>query len=116
MDKFIDSKPCKVCHKTKPLTEFSKDSQLKSGIKNHCKVCDKKINKKNYYQKKGRQLKGFNWQDFKSLSSTLEDEFDGLYGNSDIKVKGKLVMRKGQILDEEWYKSKLYQLKKGRKG
>ncbi len=103
-----DSKPCKICHLEKPLTEFSKDSQLKSGISNRCKACDKEKNSKRY--------KGFSWKDVKdACPTTPESELAGLYGTSDVRVKGKLVMRKGQVLDEAWYQRKLDKLRKGRR-
>ena len=101
-----NSKPCKICHITKPLTEFGKDAQVKSGISNRCKACDKIKNAK-------RKRVGFIWQDVKNLSETLEEKFDGLYGTSNVKVKGKLVMRKGKVIDEAWYQKKLNRLKKG---
>lgn len=110
----IDSKPCKICHLTKALTEFSKNSQLKSGISNRCKACDKKQNDKRFPQT--RQTIGFSWQDIsKGLLLSLEEEFNGLYGNSTIREKGKLVMSKGKVLDQEWYQGKLSKLEKGRK-
>ncbi len=102
------SKLCKICHLEKPLTEFSKDSQLKSGISNRCKACDKEKNSKRY--------KGFSWKDVKdAYPITPESELAGLYGTSDVRVKGKLVMRKGQVLDEAWYQRKLDKLRKGRR-
>ena len=104
----IDSKPCKICHITKPLTEFSKDSQVKSGISNSCKACDKIRNAKR------KRRKGFNWQDVtKGFLTTAEEEFEGLYGNSTVKHKGKLVMKKGKVIDKKWYKKKLARIKKG---
>ena len=110
----ILSKPCRLCHKVKSLVKFSRDAGYKLGIKTYCKLCEKGLNKK-YYQKRKRNLKGFNWQDVsKGLTLTAEDEFDSLYGNSDVRIKGKLVMRKGNIIDEKWYQKKLAQIKKGR--
>ncbi len=103
------SKPCKICHTVKPFTEFCKNSQIKSGISNRCKACDKIKNSKRI---KG---KGWGWKDIKSLSPTLEQEFDDLFGSCNVWAKGKLVMRKGEILDEEWYQKKLCQLGKGRR-
>jgi len=103
------TKPCKICHITKPLTEFSKDSQVKSGISNRCKTCDKIKNSK-------RTRKGFTWQDVSGLSLDIQDEFAGLYGTSDVRVRGRLVMREGKVLDEKWYQRKLRRLKKGGKG
>lgn len=104
----IDSKPCKICHIIKPLSEFSKDLQCKDGISNRCKACDKIKNSK-------RRRKGFNWQDVtKGLSLTVEEEFKSLYGGADVKHKGKFVMKKGIILDKKWYKKKLLRIKKFR--
>lgn len=105
----INSKPCKICHITKPLTEFGKDAQVKSGISNRCKACDKMKNAK-------RKRKGFNWQDIQQLTTTPEEEFIDLYGSVDVKHKGKWVMKKGKVLDEAWYQKKLDRLKKGRSG
>ena len=65
---------------------------------------------------KGEIMSGFTWQDIsKAGSSTLEEEFNGLYGVSDVRVKGRLVMRKGKILDIKWYQEKLARLKRGRR-
>ena len=59
---------------------------------------------------------GFTWKDInKASSSTLEEEFNGLYGVSDVRVKGRLVMSKGKILDTKWYQKKLAKLKRGRR-
>lgn len=103
-----NSKPCKICHTTKPLTEFGKDAQVKSGISNRCKACAKVKNAK-------RKRVGFTWKDAQQLTTTPEEKFDGLYGTSNVKVKGKLVMRKGKILDEAWYQKKLRRLRKGKR-
>ena len=103
------SKSCKICHLEKPLTEFSKDSQLKSGTSNRCKACDKVKNTKQ------RPGKGFDWNDVKIIALTPEHDFQTIFGGGDIEVKGKLVMKAGKVLDEEWYQGKLRQLKKGRK-
>ncbi len=92
MNKSTDSKPCRVCHLEKPLTEFSKDTQLKSGISNRCKTCDKIKNSK-------RSNKGFTWKDAADIPATPESELTDLYGTSDVWTKGKLVMRKGKVLD-----------------
>lgn len=109
-----DSKPCKICHKIKSLKEFSNNAQIKSGISNRCKACDKKQNAKRFPRK--RRTVGFSWQDItKGLLLSLEEEFDGLYGNSTIRIKGKLVIKKGKVLDEEWHQKKLLQLRKGRR-
>ncbi len=104
----IDSKPYKVCYTEKPLTEFSKDSQLKSGISNRCKACDKIKNSK----RSGN--KGFTWEDVKALTLTPEEEFSDLFGNCNIWAKGKLVMKKGVVIDEEWYRGKLERLRRGK--
>ena len=60
---------------------------------------------------------GFTWQNISKASlTTLEDEFNGLYGVSDVWVNSKLVMSKGKILDIKWYQKKLARLKRGRNG
>lgn len=105
----IDSKPCKICHIIKLLAEFSKDSQVKSGVSNRCKSCDKIKNSK-------RTRKGFTWQDVQQLTTTPEEEFRDLYGKVDVKHKGKWVMKKGKVLDKTWYQRKLRRLEKGEKG
>ena len=107
MNKFIDSKRCKICYKEKLLTEFSKDSQVKSGISNRCKACDKIKNSK--------RGKGFTWKDATDIPATPESDFTDLYGTCDVWARGKLVMKGGKVLDEEWYRGKLRRLKKGRK-
>ena len=104
-----DSKPCKICHIIKPLTEFSKDSQVKSGVSNRCKSCDKIKNSK-------RTKKGFTWKDVQQLTTTPEEEFEWLYGGADVEHKGKWVMKKGKVIDKKWYQKKLNRLKKNKKG
>jgi len=59
-------------------------------------------------------MKGFTWKDVSDIPATPESDFLGLYGTSDVRVRGKLVMRKGKILDEGWYQKKLRRLEKGR--
>lgn len=44
----MDTKACSMCGVEKPLNEFSKTKQLKSGYKAHCKTCHNNINKKYY--------------------------------------------------------------------
>ena len=62
-------------------------------------------------------MKGFTWKDATDCCPTTpEDDFTALYGTSDVRVKGRLVMRKGKILDIKWYQKKLRRLEKGRKG
>lgn len=61
-------------------------------------------------------MKGFTWKDVSELSpTTAEEEFYNLFGNCNIWVKGKLVMKKGKIIDNKWYQKKLRQLRKGRR-
>ena len=106
----MQSKICKVCHVKQPLTNFSKDSQLKSGLSNRCKTCDKIKNGKRSYRKRQSVL---GWQEVtKRLSPSPEEQFKDLYGNADVEHKGKLVMEKGKILDEKWYQRKLLYIKK----
>jgi hypothetical protein len=44
------TKRCTKCGKTKPLTEFYRDSHKASGIRSYCKECGRKY-KHDYYQK-----------------------------------------------------------------
>lgn len=111
MNKLITSKPCRICHVPRPLKEFSRDAGFKSGIKTYCKLCEKGINRRNYQKKK--RSKGFSWQDVsKKLTATAEEEFDWLYGGADVEANGKLVMKKGKVIDKEWYRKKLAHIKK----
>lgn len=48
-------KKCTECGELKPLTEFHKDSRLKSGYRAKCKICRHRVEYK--YQKKGREKK-----------------------------------------------------------
>jgi len=47
---------------------------------------------------------------------TINEEFKGFYRGSDVEVKGKVVMQKGKVVDEEWYQEKLSSIRKGVKG
>ena len=44
----MDVKTCRVCNKSKPLTEFSKDSSTKDKINSKCKTCVSKYFKTYY--------------------------------------------------------------------
>lgn len=60
-------------------------------------------------------IKGWNWKDItECCPTTAEEEFYELFGNCNIRVKGKLVMKKGVIIDKEWYRGKLERLRRGR--
>jgi NAD-dependent SIR2 family protein deacetylase len=41
---------CKSCNETKPLTEYSKDKNLRGGIKPNCKKCESLRRRKIPYQ------------------------------------------------------------------
>ena len=61
-------------------------------------------------------IKGWNWKEIdKCCPATPESDFADLYGTSDVRVMGKLVMRGGKVIDEGWYQKKLRRLKKGRR-
>lgn len=51
----MDTKKCNICQAEKPLTDFSKTKQLKSGFKGHCKKCHNEINKQYYSKPKNLQ-------------------------------------------------------------
>lgn len=38
-------KECKHCHRTLPVTEFSKNSRTSDGLQCYCKHCQNEINK-----------------------------------------------------------------------
>jgi len=60
-------------------------------------------------------IKGWNWKEINQCCpATPEEEFSDLFGNSNIRVKGKLVIKGGKVVDEEWYRGKLERLRKGR--
>lgn len=56
----MDDKKCSLCNKIKPISDFSKTKQLKSGYKAHCKKCHNEINKK-YYSKKENYQRQIEW-------------------------------------------------------
>lgn len=107
----IGHKRCRKCCTLKPLAEFYKDPKGRLGRRSSCKDCTKKREKKKYYQK--RKSEGVNWIEVsKALSLSPEEKFELLYGGSTVRVKGKLVMKKGKVIDEKWYQKKLNRLKK----
>lgn len=57
------TKKCTKCLIEKSVEEFSKDKDLKSGLRSSCKLCDKKKNAK-FYQKNKEELKikARNWR------------------------------------------------------
>ena len=52
-------KTCFTCKQTQPLTEFSKNSAKKSGLRSSCKKCEKKRNVE-YNQKNKEYFKQYN--------------------------------------------------------
>jgi len=61
-------------------------------------------------------MKGFTWKDVSDMSPTPpESELTDLYGTSDVRVRGHLVMKAGTVVDEEWYRGKLERLRRGRR-
>ena len=56
----MDTKTCNICGQTKPLSDFSKTKQLKSGYKGHCKVCHNQSNKK-YYSNPNNYIRQKEW-------------------------------------------------------
>ena len=103
-------KPCKTCGKMKFLALFSKNSALKSGFSNYCRACSKKKWLK-YKKEHGIKLPpGFCQEDAKEVPLSPEEKFLDSYADSDVIVKGVLVMQKGKVLDDKWYQEKLARL------
>ena len=57
MAKPILSKKCPKCNKEKDVSEFSKDSSTKTGLKSRCKQCSKEIYEANKEKRKRKYLK-----------------------------------------------------------
>lgn len=49
-------KKCNICLSIKPTQDFNKSSQHKSGVRNYCKECQKKMGKR-YSERLGEELK-----------------------------------------------------------
>lgn len=52
----MEEKKCNICKIVKPLENYTKSSQHKSGIRNYCKECQSKMSKK-YREKMADELK-----------------------------------------------------------
>lgn len=52
----MEEKKCNICQIIKPLGDYSKSSQHKSGFRNYCKECQNKMSKK-YREKMSVELK-----------------------------------------------------------
>lgn len=103
----MKKKPCNICHLPKPLSQFSKNKQRKDGLSNHCRDCTKKKWLK-YKKEHGIKLPlGFSYEDAKEVPLSPEEKFMDFYADSDVTVKGVLVMQNGKVLDDEWYQKKL---------
>lgn len=48
----IQTKECKCCHRTLPITEFYKKSGTPDGLQYYCKECQNKFNKSRARRKK----------------------------------------------------------------
>ena len=52
----IKTKVCTRCGLEKDITEFSKRSMVKSGLRSECKACQKEYDAKRYAKKKAEKL------------------------------------------------------------
>jgi len=109
----MKSKICSKCHLEKSLSQFNKDSSLKSGISSYCKACSR-IKWLEYKARRGIITKsgGFSQEDALPVKVPPEEEFQDIFGGADYVSKGKYVMKEGRILDEKWYQKKLKCIKK----
>ena len=88
----VISKLCTQCRKDVALSDFYKTMHSPDGRKAECKECYKKRATK-YYKKKETK------KTFTSLRNMLSD-----FKGATITHKGKLVMKDGKVIDQEWWK------------
>ena len=110
----MKSKICSRCHLEKPLSQFNKDSSLKSGFASYCKACSR-IKWLEYKERHNiTKIGGFSNEDARPVRVSPEEKFQDIFASVEYYIfGGKYVMKEGKILDQKWYQKKLAHIKKG---
>jgi hypothetical protein len=93
---------CRICGEIKELIkDFPKDTHMKSGYKNHCKVCNRDLDKKRYY----KDLEKYRAKSRRSRKKYYQNHGDKIREKDRIRSRDPIRKEYGSKLRKEKYKN-----------